>query len=622
MLKTKKSIKSSSVKKIFSNDDVELTDLTEALPEDFADAESTLTSDEVTDALEAIAGIADAVLEAEGREAEDLEYPEVLDLVEDVLSEPEHDEGEEMTEEDLAIESSVVNLTIATEEGQPDELTIISGEGEDDVDTVVGADDPTELITPAPVDAEPEADIAVVTNRKVDLSQAKTFKVAINSHWKDIDAVHKKAWDMAEEKTKASGKTPEMGSKYYGMVMALAKTYYNRLTKGEVWEEAAELGSKKILAVTSALKKVLSAVASNEKKKYWPGFNDNGEVYLYDHDEYVETFGEEPQEKDAVEASRKRTAAAIYQKQNPTAKIASSEDFDGATPPAADDTPGTDGNADGIEDEGLLADGPQIHSDDIDGSSKTQQDTDPLGEPVDFDSTKTEVLVLPDETGAQAEMEFVVVSNSISVLSKKCAGMKTDHLVGRVRPIANGKGRVFLKSRFLGLISVQGDFMKGIKNCRYSAFGKTKKGYVDALGNVYSSMGRTSNFLIASSTSNHSGKKAPAFDIVSALESAYVRFLKNSAAKTDARAANYYKNVAQRRAMFARKALQQNLALTQRISVLSKKATEKTSSISQLKQQMAEQQYLDELKQRDTLIKSSATPSHASSNIDFLSSLM
>lgn len=562
MLKTKKPIKSSSVKKIFSNDEVELTDLTEALPEDFADAESTLTSDEVSDALETIAGIADAVLEAEGRETEDLEYSQVLDLVDEVLAEPEA-LPEEETEEDLAIESSVVNLTIATEEGAPDELTIISGEGDDDVDTVVGADDPSDLIVPAPVEAEPEADIAVVTNRKVDLSQAKTFKVAINSHWKDIDAVHKKAWDMAEEKTKASGKTPEMGSKYYGMVMALAKTYYNRLTKGEVWEEAAELGSKKILAVSSALRAVLS--------------------------------GSKP--------------------------IHSSEDIEGATP-ATEKTPGTDGNADEIEDEGLLADGPQIHSDDIDGSSKTQQDTDPLGEPVDFESDKTEVLVLPDENGAQAEMEFVVVSSSISVLSKKSASIKSDHLIGRVRPIANGKGRVFLKSRFLGLISVQGDFMKGIKNCRYSAFGKTKDGYVDSLGNVYSSAGKTSNFLIASSTSNHSGKKAPAFDIISALDTAYVNYLTSSAKKVDTRAADYYKQVASRRAVLAKKMLQQNQSLAQRISVLSEKVTEKTSSVSQLKQQMAEQKYLDELKQRDNLIKSSATPSHASSNIDFLSSLM
>ena len=101
MLKTKKPIKSSSVKKIFSNDDVELTDLTEALPEDFADAESTLTSDEVSDALETIAGIADAVLEAEGREAEDLEYSQVLDLVDEVLAEPEAPAEEETEEETL-----------------------------------------------------------------------------------------------------------------------------------------------------------------------------------------------------------------------------------------------------------------------------------------------------------------------------------------------------------------------------------------------------------------------------------------------------------------------------------------------------------------------------------------
>ena len=37
-----------------------------------------------------------------------------------------------------------------------------------------------------------------------------------------------------------------------------------------------------------------------EKEKLWPGFNENGEVQFYNHDEYVEAFGEEPEEKNAL----------------------------------------------------------------------------------------------------------------------------------------------------------------------------------------------------------------------------------------------------------------------------------------------------------------------------------
>lgn len=613
-MKMKKKINSSAVKKIFQDvSEDEVVDLTMVEPEggDFADAATSLTQDEVEAALETIAGIADAVLEADGKETDDLDYQEVLEIVDEVTQEPEETPEEEID----AIESSVINLTLA-QDGEPEELTICTGE-DDEIDTVVGADDPAELISPAPIDVEPDAEIAIAANRKVDLTQAKTYKVAINSHWKDIDAVHAKAWDMAEEKTKAAGKTPEMGSKYYGMVMALAKTYYNRLTRGEVWEEAAELGSAKIRAVLSALKKIFS----DEKKEYWLGeINEDGSVSIYEHDDYVSKFGEEP-EGEPILASTKRGAFLLAQKANPKVKILSSEDIDGATPPTPDKTPATDGDAAGIEDEGLLADGPQLHTDDIDGSSKDHQDTDPLESPADFNAQRIEEIILPDEAGDKQALQFVEAAKDVLVL--KSGKMNSyDHLHGRVRPLNNNKGILFLKSNIFGLVAVRGTFQRGIKNSRYSAFCKTKAGYVDSVGNIYQSKA-TTQYLLASAISNKATKKAtPVGDIVSALERQYVDFLKSNTASTSDKSKEYYKLVAQRRAAFARKVLSQNLSLTSSIHTLSKKIASSAQSVDVIKQQMAEQAYLADLKARDAAINSSKKATNAQSNINYLADIM
>ena len=56
-------------------------------------------------------------------------------------------------------------------------------------------------------------------------------------------------------------------------------------------EEAEEIIADEIQSSRKVLK----------NEKLWPGFDKNGEVYFYDHDEYVETFGEEPDDKDAID---------------------------------------------------------------------------------------------------------------------------------------------------------------------------------------------------------------------------------------------------------------------------------------------------------------------------------
>lgn len=619
----RKPIKSEKIKKIFSDvSEEEVVDLTQVEPDesDFTDASDTLTQEEVETALETIAGIADAVLEAEGKEAEDLEYQDVLEIVDEVTQEPEETSEEEIA----AIESSVINLTMA-QDGEPEELTICTGE-DDEIDTVVGADDPAELITPAPIDAEPDAEIAIAANRKVDLSQAKTFKVAINSHWKDIDAVHAKAWDMAEEKTKSAGKTPDMGSKYYGMVMALAKTYYNRLTKGEVWEDAAELGSAKIRAVLSALKKIFS----DEKKEYWMGeINDDGSVSIYEHDDYVEKFGEEPEGDPILASTAKAAASQIFSADSRVKKvIASSEEFDGETPPAAEDSPGTDGDAEGIEDEGLLADDSDQTpnpNDDIEGLSNKTQDTDPLGEHVDFGTPTTEEMSLPDQNGDRQQLEFEKVSNSISVLSEKHRGSVWSHLYGKaMKPKSDGTSCVFVRSNLFGLIAVKGNFLKGIKNSHYTPFVLTNKGYVGADGSVYKTgvaSGKKTQFLVASNTSNHSTTKVNPVNVVELVESAYVKYLKSSQVPSNSKELEYVKSVNQKRAEFARKVLAQNQSLTQSIHALQQQAIKNSQTVSQVKQQMAAQEYLNEIKQRDEAIASSKQD-HSKANIDYLSSLM
>lgn len=610
----KPTIKSEKIRKIFSDvSEEEVVDLTQVEPEesDFSQADDSLTQEEVESALSTIAGIADAVLEAEGKETKDLEYQDVLDIVDSVLEEP----GEPDPEEINAIESSVINLTMAAD-GEPEELCICTGSTEDEITTVVGADDPAELITPAPIDAEADSELAIASNRNVDLSQAKTFKVAINSHWKDQDAVHAKAWEMAEEKTKAAGKTPDMGSKYYGMVMALAKTYYNRLTRGEVWEDAAELGSAKLKRVMSALRKVFS---SEGGETYYFGELKDGGVMVYTHDEYVEKFGEEPSEDQKLEGTFSSKAAALK-------KIQSSTDIEGANPPKSDSTPGTDGDASGIDDEGLLADDSSKKpnfNDDVTGGSGKKQETDALGESVNFEAPATEELVLPDQSGSKAALEFQKVTNSVSVLSEKFRDQDWSHLYGKVRVVENNKGIVFLKSNLFGLVAVRGSFLKGIKNSRYTAYVRTNEGYVDASGNTYKStvVSSKTQFLVASRSSNHSSVVSSPIDVVGLIESSYVKHLKSAVHSSSSSESDYHKKVSSRRAAFARKVLAQNLSLQKVISTMNTTIKSNSSTVSQLKRAMAEQEYLQSLKQRDQAIQSSKKD-FSKQNVDYLASLI
>lgn len=469
---------------IFQDAELEVEDFAEdvndeELPEDdslaaFAGDED-LTDDEVIKALQVVDGVADAVLEAQGKDNPDLEYEQVLDLIDDTL------ESEELPEE---ITNAVIDISVASD-GTSEESDI-TFETADDANVIHGVDDTADVFeaVEATDDTEIAASVILSKTDKPDSCQIKNSLVRINSHWKDKDMYTKLAWDDAEKKvTEQLGHAPET-PKDWATVAAIAKNKYKKLQgqEEEAYTEAAFASVRRVIrALKSSLQKIFSA----------------GEPVANNNDD--------------VNAPK------------PTPDT-----------PAPDTTTKDMNGTDEPTDEGILGADPTNNLGDKNvegGSGNVVLDFSDA----DLENGPIFEMELGDKENKE-KLQFEEVTAGVAILHGDSKKVNTKVFAGKVYKHNDGTATVFLKSNVFGLVAVNGRFIQGIKNSVYEAFVRADgRNAVNSSAQSITLPGKE-KFVISSVSSNRSVKSGKAScDIVASLESTYVKRLKQNNAYLDQR---------------------------------------------------------------------------------------